>query len=92
MLSNHPMVQLLEELSVLVNNPGTGGNEQPLIIEYYKEVNSLVHLVQSGNCPLAFSYTNESLFYEARISIDERRQIREAEDHNEEFTKSSMKK
>jgi hypothetical protein len=32
------MVQLLEELSVLVDSPGRGENEQPLISEYYKEV------------------------------------------------------
>jgi hypothetical protein len=39
--SNHPMVLLLEELSILVNNPGRGENE-PLISEYYeyKKVNS----------------------------------------------------
>jgi hypothetical protein len=31
------MVQLVEELSNLVDNPGRGENEQPLIKEYYKE-------------------------------------------------------
>jgi hypothetical protein len=67
------MVQLLEKLSVLVDNPGREENEQPLISEYYKEVTSLGHLIQSGNCPLAFSYTYESLFYETRVSFDERR-------------------
>jgi hypothetical protein len=49
--SNHPMVQLLEELSTLVDNPGRGENGQPLISEYYKEVTPLGHLIQSGNCP-----------------------------------------
>jgi hypothetical protein len=34
--SNQPMVQLLEELSILFDNPGRGGNEQSLISEYYK--------------------------------------------------------
>jgi hypothetical protein len=43
--SNHPMIQLLEELPALVDNPGRGENAQPLINEYYKE------LIQSGNCP-----------------------------------------
>jgi hypothetical protein len=39
------MVQLLEELSILVNNPGGGENEQPLISEYYKEVTPLGHFI-----------------------------------------------
>jgi hypothetical protein len=34
--SNYPMVQLLEELSTLVDNPGRGGKEQPLISKYYR--------------------------------------------------------
>jgi hypothetical protein len=34
--SNHPVDQLLEELSTIVDNPGKGENEQPLISEYYK--------------------------------------------------------
>jgi hypothetical protein len=46
------MVQLLQELSVLVKNPGRGENEQQLIIEYYKEVIPLSHLIQSGISPL----------------------------------------
>jgi hypothetical protein len=45
------MVQLMEELSTAVNNPGKGENEQPLISEYYKEVTSHYHLIQSGNYP-----------------------------------------
>jgi hypothetical protein len=48
-------------------------------------VSPLGHLIQSGNCPPAFNYTYESLFYEARV--DEGRQIKEAKDHNEEFKK-----
>jgi hypothetical protein len=66
----------LEELSILVNNPARGENEQPLISEYYKEVTPLSHLIQSGNCALAFNYTYQSLFYEARVSFDEKRQIK----------------
>jgi hypothetical protein len=61
-------------LSALVDNPGRGENEQPLNSEYYKEATTLGHLTQSGNCPLAFNYTYESLFYEARVSFDEGRQ------------------
>jgi hypothetical protein len=76
---------LLEELSILVDNPGRGGNEQPLIREYYKEVTPLGHLIQTGNCPPAFNYTYESLFCKARVAFDEGRQIQVAEDHNEEF-------
>jgi hypothetical protein len=34
--SNHPTVQLLPELATLIDNPGRGGKEQPLISEYYK--------------------------------------------------------
>jgi hypothetical protein len=41
--SNHPMVQLLERLSTLVDNPVRGGKEQPLISEYYKEAIPLGH-------------------------------------------------
>jgi hypothetical protein len=55
--SNHPMAQLLEELSTLVDNPGKGGRGQPLIREYYKEVTPLGHLIQSGNSAPAFNYT-----------------------------------
>jgi hypothetical protein len=66
MLSNHPMVQLLEELSTLVDNPGRGGNEQPLISEYYKEVTPLGRLIQPENCLPPFNYTYESLFYKAK--------------------------
>jgi hypothetical protein len=40
---NHQMVQLLEGLSTLVDNPGRGENEEPLISEYYKEVTPLGH-------------------------------------------------
>jgi hypothetical protein len=79
------MVQLLEELSILVDNPGRGRNEQPLNSEYYKEVTPLGHLIQSGNCPPAFNYTYESLFYKARASFDEGRRLKKAEDHNDEF-------
>jgi hypothetical protein len=64
-----------------------GGKEQPLISEYYKEVTPLGHLIQSGNCPPAFNYKYESLFYEARSYFDEERQIKEAKDLNEEFKK-----
>jgi hypothetical protein len=32
----HTMVQLLEELAILVNNPRRGENEQPLISKYSK--------------------------------------------------------
>jgi hypothetical protein len=39
------MVPLLEELSTLVDNPRRGGNEEPLISEYYKEVSHLGHLI-----------------------------------------------
>jgi hypothetical protein len=46
MSSNHPVVQLLEELSILVDNPWRVENEQPLISENYKEVTSLDHLIQ----------------------------------------------
>jgi hypothetical protein len=56
--SNDPMVQLLEELSILVDNPSRGQNEQPPISEYYKEVIPLTHIIQSGNCPLTFNYTH----------------------------------
>jgi hypothetical protein len=59
--SNHPMVHLLEELSTLVDNPGRGGNEQPLIREYYKEIRFLGHLIQSGSRPPTLNYTYESL-------------------------------
>jgi hypothetical protein len=65
------MVQLLEELSTLVDNPGRGENEQLLISEYYKEVTPIRHLIQSGNCLPAFNYIYESLFYEARVSFHE---------------------
>jgi hypothetical protein len=58
-----------------------------LISEYYKEITSLGYLIQSGNCPLAFSYTYKSLFYEAVVFFDEGRQIKEAENHNEELKK-----
>jgi hypothetical protein len=61
-LSSHPVVQLLEELSILVDNLGRGENEQPLISKYYKVVTPLSHLIQSGNYHLAFNYTYESLF------------------------------
>jgi hypothetical protein len=64
-----------------------GENEQLLISEYYKEVTPLGHLMKSGNCPLAFNYTYKSLFHEVRISFDEGRQIKGAEDHNKEFKK-----
>jgi hypothetical protein len=79
------MVQLLEELLILVDNPGRGENEQPVISGYYKEVTNLGHLIQSGNCPLAFNYTCESLIYEARVCFEEGRQRKDAEHHNEEF-------
>jgi hypothetical protein len=45
----------------------------------------LGHLIQSERCPLAFNYTYESLFYVARVSFYEGRQIKETEDHNEEL-------
>jgi hypothetical protein len=91
--SNHSRAQLLDELAILVNNPERRENEQPLISKYYKDVIPLGHLIQSGNCPLAFSYTYKSLFYKARVSFNEGRQIREAEAHNEELKKkNSMKK
>jgi hypothetical protein len=80
--TNHPMVQLLEELSILVDNPWRGEKEQPLVSKYYKEVTHLGHLIQSGNCRLAFNYTYESLFHEARLSFNEGRQIKEAKDDN----------
>jgi hypothetical protein len=69
--SNQQMVQLLADLSILVDIPGRGENEQPLISKYYKEVTPLGHLIQSGNCPTAFDYTYESLFYEAGVFFDE---------------------
>jgi hypothetical protein len=72
-------------------NPGRGENEQPPISDYYKEVTTLCHLIQSGNFPLAFNYTYESLFYEARASVNEGRQINEAENHNEELKKIQVK-
>jgi hypothetical protein len=79
------MVQLLEELSTLVDNPGRGRKEQPLISEYYKKVTTLGHLIQTGNRPPALNYTYESLLYEARVVFYEGRQIKETKDHNEEL-------
>jgi hypothetical protein len=70
-----PEVQLLEELSTLVN-PERGENEQLLISEYYKDITPHCHLIQSGDSPPAFNYTYESMFYEARVSIDQGRQIK----------------
>jgi hypothetical protein len=70
------MIQLLEELSIIFVNPGRGENEQPPISEYYKEGTPLGHLIQSGNCRLAFNYTYESLYYKVRASFDEGRQIK----------------
>jgi hypothetical protein len=81
------MVQLLEELSALVDNPRRGGKEQPLVSEYYKEVTPLGNLIQTGNCPPAFSYAYKNLFYEVVVPFDERRQIKEAKDHNEKLKK-----
>jgi hypothetical protein len=40
----------------------------------------------------AFNYTYESIFYEARVSFDEGRQIKEAENHNGEFKKIFLEK
>jgi hypothetical protein len=45
----------------------------------------------SGNCPLAFNYKYESLFYETRVSFDEGGQIKEEEGHKKEFKKSTKK-
>jgi hypothetical protein len=70
------MVQLLEDLSTLIDNPGRRGKEQPLISEYYQEVTPLGHLIQSGNCPPVFNYTYESLFHEASVYFDDGRQIK----------------
>jgi hypothetical protein len=53
---------------------------------------STAHLIQSENCPLAFNYIYESLFYDARVSFDEGKEIKIAEDHNEEFRNISLKK
>jgi hypothetical protein len=82
--SSHPTVQLLEELSTLVDNRGRGGKD--------KEVTPLGHLIQSANCPPAFNYIYESLFYEVRVSFDEGRQIKEPREHNEEFKKIFQEK
>jgi hypothetical protein len=83
---------LLEELLIFVDNPGRGENEQPLISEYYKEETPLCHLIQSGKCPLAFNYTYECLFYEARVYFNEGRQIKGAEYHKEELKKMRTRK
>jgi hypothetical protein len=48
-----------------------------VISAYYIEVTTLGHLIQSGNYPLAFNYTYESLFYEARVSFDEGRRMKQ---------------
>jgi hypothetical protein len=77
---------LLEELSILLDNPVRGENEPP-ISEYYKELTPLSHLIQSWICPLAFNHTYESLFYESRVSFDEGKHVTGAEDHNEELKK-----
>jgi hypothetical protein len=45
------MVQFLEELSILVDNPGRGENEQSLTSEYYKEAIPLGHLIHQGIVP-----------------------------------------
>jgi predicted esterase len=81
----------LEELSILVDNPGRGESEQSLISEYYKEVTPLCHFIQSGNCPLVFNYTYESLFCESRVSFDKERQIKETEDLDEDLEETVQK-
>jgi hypothetical protein len=86
------VIQLLEELSALVDNQGRGGTEQPLISEYCEDVTTLGNSMHSGNCSPAFNYTYESLFYETRISFDEGRQIKVAEDHREELKESFQEK
>jgi hypothetical protein len=85
------MIQLLEELSILVDNPGREENQKPLIREYYTEATPLGRLIQSGDCPLAFNCTYESLLYDAMVSFDVGRQITEVEDHKEEFKKNPQK-
>jgi hypothetical protein len=42
--------------------------------------------------PWSFNYTYESMFYEARVSFEEGRQIKEAENHNVEFKKILLEK
>jgi hypothetical protein len=50
------MGQLLEELSILVDNPGRGENGQPLISEYYKE---LVRLEEERSVQNICYFTNK---------------------------------
>jgi hypothetical protein len=52
----------------------------------------LGHYIQSRNCPIAFIYKYESLFYKATFSFGEGIKIRETEDHNKELKKMSTKK
>jgi hypothetical protein len=77
--SNYPTVRFLEEISILLDNPGRGENEKPLISDYYKDVINLGHSIQSGNCPFSFIYTYDSLFYEGTVFLNEGRQVKEAE-------------
>jgi hypothetical protein len=63
-----------------------------VISEYYKEVTSLGHLIQSGDCPLAFNYMHESLFYKTRVSFDDGRPIKEADVHNKGLKEIPWKK
>jgi hypothetical protein len=43
---NHPMVQFPEEFSVLIDNPGRGESEKPVISEHYKEATPLGHTIK----------------------------------------------
>jgi hypothetical protein len=54
---------------------------------YYKLVTPLALLIQSRYYMLGFGYTYESLFKDTRVSFDEGKQIKGAEDHNGEFRK-----
>jgi hypothetical protein len=66
------MIKLLEELPILVAYTVRAEYEPPPISEYYKEVTPLRHLIQSGNCPLAFTtHTKASSKRPGHLSMKE---------------------
>jgi hypothetical protein len=89
--SNHPMVQLLGELAILVDNPGRGENEQPWSVNITKrELLSVFNPIRELSPSLQLHIWmpllwDQDIFWWGR-------QIKEAGDHNEELQKIFYKK
>jgi hypothetical protein len=84
--NNHPRIQILRDLNKVMEDPGNSmGQHISLIIECYRDLEFVDHLLEKGSVPLCYNYLYDGMMYKAKVSIEEGVDIKNSLDCKGEF-------